>query len=247
LSYNYQIIIEYVGTNFVGWQIQKNGKSIQEVVQKILSKTFRSKVKITGSGRTDAGVHARGQSANFFLKKKIENKFKLLETMNFYLNKYPITIIDIKKRNIKFHARFSAKKRNYEYIIINRSTKLSIDNKKAWLIKNKLNVNSMKKAIKLLIGTHDFSTFRASSCTAASPIKTINKANISKKNNKIILKFQSKSFLQQQVRSMVGSLKYVGENKWNIKEFKKVLKSKKRKLCAPPAPPEGLYLKRVLY
>lgn len=247
MSYNYQIIIEYVGTNFVGWQIQKNGKSIQEVVQKILSKTFRSKVKITGSGRTDAGVHARGQSANFFLKKKIENKFKLLETMNFYLNKYPITIIDIKKRNIKFHARFSAKKRNYEYIIINRSTKLSIDNKKAWLIKNKLNVNSMKKAIKLLIGTHDFSTFRASSCTAASPIKTINKANISKKNNKIILKFQSKSFLQQQVRSMVGSLKYVGENKWNIKEFKKVLKSKKRKLCAPPAPPEGLYLKRVLY
>ena len=247
MSYNYQIIIEYVGTNFVGWQIQKNGKSIQEVVQKILSKTFKSKVKITGSGRTDAGVHARGQSANFYLKKKIENKFKLLETMNFYLNKYPITIIDIKKRNKKFHARFSAKKRNYEYIIINRPTKLSIDNKKAWLIKNKLNFNSMKKAIKLLIGTHDFSTFRASSCSAASPIKTINKANISKKNDKIIFKFQSKSFLQQQVRSMVGSLKYVGENKWNIKEFKKVLKSKKRKLCAPPAPPEGLYLKRVLY
>ena len=167
--------------------------------------------------------------------------------MNFYLNKYPITIIDIKKRSRKFHARFSAKKRNYEYIIINRPSKLSIDNKKAWLIKNKLNVNNMKKAIKLLIGTHDFSTFRASSCTATSPIKTINQANISKKNNKIILKFQSKSFLQQQVRSMVGSLKYVGENKWNIKKFKEVLKSKKRKLCAPPAPPEGLYLKRVLY
>ena len=133
-----------------------------------------------GSGRTDAGVHARGQSANFFLKNKIDNKFKSLETMNFYLNKYPITIVTIKKRNSKFHARFSAKKRIYEYIIVNRPTKLSIENKKAWLVKNKLNIDSMKQAIKSLIGTHDFSTFRSSSCTAISPIKTIIKASISK-------------------------------------------------------------------
>ncbi len=200
-----------------------------------------------GSGRTDAGVHARGQSANFFLKNKIDNKFKSLETMNFYLNKYPITIVTIKKRNSKFHARFSAKKRIYEYIIVNRPTKLSIENKKAWLVKNKLNIDSMKQAIKSLIGTHDFSTFRSSSCTAISPIKTIIKASISKINNKIILKFESKSFLQQQVRSMVGCLKYVGENKWNIKKFNNILKLKNRKFCATPAPPEGLYLKRVLY
>ena len=200
-----------------------------------------------GSGRTDAGVHARGQSANFFLKNKIDNKFKSLETMNFYLNKYPITIVTIKKRNSTFHARFSAKKRIYEYIIVNRPTKLSIENKKAWLVKKKLNIDSMKQAIKSLIGTHDFSTFRSSSCTAISPIKTIIKASISKINNKIILKFESKSFLQQQVRSMVGCLKYVGENKWNIKKFNNILKLKNRKFCATPAPPEGLYLKRVLY
>ena len=200
-----------------------------------------------GSGRTDAGVHARGQSANFFLKNKIDNKFKSLETMNFYLNKYPITIVTIKKRNSKFHARFSAKKRIYEYIIVNRPTKLSIENKKAWLVKKKLNIDSMKQAIKSLIGTHDFSTFRSSSCTAISPIKTIIKASISKINNKIILKFESKSFLQQQVRAMVGCLKYVGENKWNIKKFNNILKLKNRKFCATPAPPEGLYLKRVLY
>ena len=104
-----------------------------------------------GSGRTDAGVHARGQSANFFLKNKIDNKFKSLETMNFYLNKYPITIVTIKKRNSKFHARFSAKKRIYEYIIVNRPTKLSIENKKAWLVKKKLNIDSMKQAIKSLM------------------------------------------------------------------------------------------------
>ena len=247
MSYNYQIIIEYVGTNFVGWQIQKNGKSIQEAVQKSLSKTFKSKIKIIGSGRTDAGVHAKKQVANFYLNKKIENKYKSLTTINFFLNNHPISIIDIKKRGIDFHARFSAKKRIYEYVIVNRLAKLSIDNRKAWLVQKKLNIDCMKKAIKLLIGTHDYSTFRSSSCSAKSPIRTINKANIFKKGNKIILKFESRSFLQQQVRSMVGCLKYVGEKKWDKKKFKRIFKLGKRKLCATPAPPEGLYLDRVIY
>jgi tRNA pseudouridine38-40 synthase len=212
-----------------------------------LSKVFKSKIKIIGSGRTDAGVHAKKQVANFYINKKIENKYKLLTTINFFLGKQPISIIDIKKRSIDFHARFSAKKRIYEYVIVNRKTKLSIDNKKAWLVQRKLSVDCMKKAIKLLVGTHDYSTFRSSSCSAKSPIRTINKANILKKGDKIILKFESKSFLQQQVRSMVGCLKYVGEKKWNNKKFKKIFKSKKRKLCATPAPPEGLYLERVIY
>ena len=212
-----------------------------------MSKVFKSKIKIIGSGRTDAGVHAKKQVANFYINKKIENKYKLLTTINFFLGKQPISIIDIKKRSIDFHARFSAKKRIYEYVIVNRKTKLSIDNKKAWLVQRKLSVDCMKKAIKLLVGTHDYSTFRSSSCSAKSPIRTINKANILKKGDKIILKFESKSFLQQQVRSMVGCLKYVGEKKWNNKKFKKIFKSKKRKLCATPAPPEGLYLKRVIY
>ena len=212
-----------------------------------MSKVFKSKIKIIGSGRTDAGVHAKKQVANFYINKKIENKYKLLTTINFFLGKQPISIIDIKKRSIDFHARFSAKKRIYEYVIVNRKTKLSIDNKKAWLVQRKLSVDCMKKAIKLLVGTHDYSTFRSSSCSAKSPIRTINKANILKKGDKIILKFESKSFLQQQVRSMVGCLKYVGEKKWNNKKFKKIFKSKKRKLCATPAPPEGLYLERVIY
>ena len=247
MKYNYQIIIEYLGSEFVGWQIQKNGKSIQEIIQKALSKTFKSKIKITGSGRTDAGVHAIAQSANFHLSNKINNKFRTLTTINFFLNKYPISITEIKKRNNNFHSRFSAKKRSYEYVIINRSTKLSIDNKKAWLVKRKLNIKNMKKAAKFLIGTHNFSTFRSSSCSAKSPIRTINKATITKKINKIIVQFESKSFLQQQVRSMVGCLKYVGEEKWNLQKFKKAVKLKKRQLCAPPAPPEGLYLKKVFY
>ncbi len=247
MNHNYQIIIEYLGKNFVGWQIQKNGTSIQEIIQKALSKTFQSKIKIIGSGRTDAGVHATGQSANFFLNKKIKDKVKILSTINFYLKKYPISIIDLKKRKLDFHARHSAKKRIYEYVIVNRKSKLSIDKGKAWLIRKELNFNAMKQSIKMLVGIHDFSTFRSSSCAAKNPIRKISKASITKANNKIILKFESQSFLQQQVRSMVGCLKYVGDNKWTIKKFKDVFNSKKRKLCAMPAPPEGLYLKKVFY
>ena len=247
MKYNYQIIIEYLGSNFVGWQIQNNGKSIQEIVQKALLKTFKSKIKIIGSGRTDAGVHAIGQSANFFLNEKIKNKIRSLSTINFYLKKYPISILDLKRKNLNFHARFSAKKRLYEYLIINRKSKLSVDNGKAWLVKKKLDLKAMKKSIKILIGIHDFSTFRSSSCGAKTPVRKMIKANIVKTNNKIIFKFESQSFLQQQVRSMVGCLKYVGDNKWTIKKFQNVFKSKKRVFCAPPAPPEGLYLKKVFY
>ncbi|OUV60291.1 MAG: tRNA pseudouridine(38-40) synthase TruA [Candidatus Pelagibacter sp. TMED128] len=247
MKYNYQIIIEYLGSNFVGWQIQNNGKSIQEIVQKALLKTFKSKIKIIGSGRTDAGVHAIGQSANFFLNEKIKNKIRSLSTINFYLKKYPISILDLKRKNLNFHARFSAKKRLYEYLIINRKSKLSVDNGKAWLVKKKLDLKAMKKSIKILIGIHDFSTFRSSSCGAKTPVRKMIKASIVKTNNKIIFKFESQSFLQQQVRSMVGCLKYVGDNKWTIKKFQNVFKSKKRVFCAPPAPPEGLYLKKVFY
>ena len=247
MKYNYQIIIEYLGTKFVGWQIQKNGKSIQETVQLALSKTFNLKVKLIGSGRTDAGVHAMGQSANFLLDNKIQNRKKTLSTINFYLKKYPISVILLRKRQLKFNARFSAKKRVYEYFIVNTDSKLSIDEGKVWLVRKKLDIWSMKKAIKILIGTHDFSTFRSSSCNAKSPIRTITKASIKKINDRIILKFESRSFLQHQVRSMVGCLKCVGEKKWSIQKFKKVIKAKKRKFCAMLAPPNGLYLKKIYY
>lgn len=135
----------------------------------------------------------------------------------------------------------------YEYLITNRKAKLAIDKNRSWLIKKTLDIKEMKKAITYFIGTHDFSTFRASSCTANSPIRTITKARIKNNKDKISILFESKSFLQKQVRSMVGSLKYVGENKWKSKKIKEILKLKKRKFCAPPAPPEGLYLKKVIY
>lgn len=245
--FNYQIITEYLGSNYVGWQIQKNGLSIQSLIEKALTKTLKSKIKINGSGRTDAGVHALAQSANFLFKREIDDEFKFLNTVNYFLKNNSISIIALKNKNKNFHARHSAKKRSYEYIISNRTGKLAIDKKKSWLVKKNLDLKKMKKAINYFCGTFNFSAFRSSSCTAKSPIKTISKANIKKIKDKIIITFESKSFLQKQVRSMVGCLKYVGENKWKPEKIKDVIKSKKRKLCAPPAPPEGLYLKKVFY
>ena len=245
--FNYQIIVEYLGSNYVGWQYQKNGVSIQSLIEKALSKVLKSKVKINGSGRTDAGVHATGQSANFFSEKKIINKFQFLNSTNFFLKDTDISIIDLKKKKKDFHARHSAKKKNYKYIIMNRETHSPIFKKRSWQIKKKLNLLKMKKGIKFFLGTHNFSAMRASSCTAKSPIRTITKAHIKKKNDRIVLTFQSKSFLQKQVRSMVGCLKYVGEGKWKPEKIRFVINSKKRNLCAPPAPPDGLYLEKVFY
>ena len=243
---NYQIIIEYDGTNYNGWQFQKNGSSIQNEIEKALWKLLKRKIRVIGSGRTDAGVHAVGQSANFFCD-KIENNKKFLNSLNYFLSKKNISISSIKKKNLNFHSRFDAKKRTYKYIIVNRKNFLVLDKNRAWLVKKKLNIHYMKKAIKLFSGTHNFNAFRSSSCGAKSPVRTIEKSSLTKKGDKIIIIFSSKSFLQHQVRSMVGCLKVIGEGKWNTDNLKRLLMSKKRSLCAPPAPASGLYLYKVTY
>ena len=245
--FRYQILIEYDGTSYVGWQIQKKGKSIQKTIQLTLSKLLKQKITLYGSGRTDAGVHALEQSAHFDVKNKIQSIDKLIKSLNFFLNHKKISIINIKKKKINFHARHSAKERTYLYIIQNRLSPSILNKDKEWHIKKKLDINLIKKGAKKLIGTFDYSTFRSSSCQAKSPIRTIKSIKIRSSKNKIEIEFKSQSFLQQQVRSMVGCLKYLGEKKWDLKTFDKVFKSKKRILCAPPAPPEGLFLTKVTY
>jgi tRNA pseudouridine38-40 synthase len=245
--FNYLIKIEYDGSKFVGWQSQKNGISIQEKIEKALKKIFKINIKINGAGRTDKGVHAYGQFANFFTYSKIKDKKKFLNSINFFLGKNLISIIEVKEKNKEFHARHCAKERIYEYQITNRQGSLSIDKFKSWHIKKKLNFNMLKKGAKILVGTHDFSTFRAASCSSKSAIKKLNSVKIKKKGDKIYIKFSSRSFLQNQVRSMVGSLRYLSIGKWSLMDFKKVLKSKKRASCAPPAPACGLYLLNVKY
>ena len=242
----YKVKIEYDGTSFVGWQFQKNGLSIQEVLQKAIFNLFKEKVIVTGAGRTDSGVHALEQTAHFDLKKKIGKK-NFLPGLNQHIGNNLITVLKISKTDKMFHSRFDAKKRTYTYIIINRQSPLALQKNKAWHIRKKLNVEAMKKGAKLLLGTHDFSTFRSSSCGANSPIKTMERISIKKIKDKITLKFTSRSFLQHQVRSMVGCIKYLGSKKWNVNDFKKSFKSKNRLKCAPPAPACGLYLINIAY
>ena len=243
----YQIFIEYEGTNYRGWQVQKKGKTIQGLIQEKISKILKEKIVLLGSGRTDAGVHAIEQSAHFDCKINIKQMDKFLKSLNYFLNKERIAILKVKKRNHNFHARFSAKMRIYQYIIDNRLSAPVLQNNRGWHIIRKLDLALMKKGAKKLVGTKDFSSFRASSCRAKSPIKTMKLVKIKSSKNKIEIEFRSKSFLQQQVRSMVGCLKYLGEKKWSLKKFKSVMRSKKRIFCAPPAPPEGLYLTRIIY
>ena len=237
--HRYQILIEYVGTNFIGWQIQSKGKSIQKLIQVKLSTLLKEKVSLVGSGRTDAGVHALEQSAHFDCKKKIQNIDKFLKSINHFVNDAYISITSIKKKNLNFHARFSAKQRIYKYVIFNRLSKPSIEKGRGWHIINKLDVSLMKNGAKKLLGTKDFSTFRSSSCNAKNPIRTMKSIKIKLIHGRIEIKFKSQSFLQQQVRSIVGCLKYLAEKKWDLKKFDLVFKSKKRTLCAPPAPAEG--------
>ena len=245
--HRYQILIEYVGTNFIGWQIQSKGQSIQKLIQIKVSKLLKEKINLVGSGRTDSGVHAIEQSAHFDCKKKIVNFDKFLQSINYFLNLKLVSITNIKKKSLNFHARFSAKQRIYTYIIFNRISKPSIEKNRGWHIRKKLDLKLMKKGAKKLLGTNDFSTFRSSSCNSKSPIRTIKSVKIKEVKNKIQIQFKSKSFLQQQVRSMVGCLKYLAEKKWDLRKFESVFKSKKRTLCAPPAPTHGLFLEKVIY
>ena len=245
--FRYQILIEYVGTNFRGWQIQKKGKTVQGILQDNISKLLKEKIIVFGAGRLDVGVHANEQSAHFDCRNKIIEFDKFLKSINHFLNKDGVAILKIKKRSKNFHARFSAKIRVYNYVIINQISRPVLDENRGWHIMKDLDLELMRKSAKKLIGTMDFSTFRKSSCRAKSPIKTMKLVKIKSTKNKIEIEFRSQSFLQRQVRSMVGCLKYLGENKWSLKKFDSVMKSKKRILCAPPAPPEGLFLARIIY
>ena len=180
---NYLIIIEYDGTNFVGWQSQKNGVSIQKEIEKALGKILKLKIKLIGAGRTDKGVHAYGQCANFKIMKKLRIK-KIFKFYKFLFTKKNLNL-DIKKKDNNFHSRYSAKERIYEYLIVNRQGSLSLFKNKAWHIKKKLDIRLLKIGANILQGKHDFSTFRASSCSAKSPIRKINSIKVKKVMEKL--------------------------------------------------------------
>ena len=223
-----------MGTNFRGWQIQKKGLTIQGLIQEKLTKLLKEKIILNGSGRTDTGVHAILNNLHtLIVKNEIIDLVKFLKSINHFLNDQGIAIKKIKKRSNKFHSRFSAKQRIYKYIIFNQINAPVIEKNRGWHVRKPLDLELMKKGAKKLVGTNDYSTFRSSSCHAKSPIKTIKSVKIKSSKNKIEIEFNSQSFLQQQVRSMVGCLKYLGEKKWDLKKFDKVFKSKKRDTLCP--------------
>ncbi len=242
----YKIIIEYDGSGYVGWQKQDNGISIQESLEESIKSLTSETVQVFGAGRTDAGVHALGQVAHFDLKKKCTTR-EIQEGLNQYLKPRLIAIIDAKVVSKDFHARFSAKKRIYSYTIVNRRSPLTIDKNKAWIIYKKLDMKLISSAAKFFIGKNDLTSFRAVSCQARSPIKTIDDINITREDDKILFKVTAKSFLQSQVRIMVGTLANVGEGKIKPEEILSIIEDKDRSKAGPTAPAEGLFLKDIIY
>ncbi len=242
----YKCIVEYDGTNFVGWQRQLNGYSIQEAIEKSLEKIFQINIRIHGSGRTDAGVHARGQVIHFDLETSMDTN-KMTSALNHYLQKELISILKIEEANNDFDSRRDAILRTYEYLIINRKSPLAITKNKAWHISGDLNILAMQDSISIFKGEHDFTTFRSASCEAISPVRTIETAKMDQYQDQITITFESRSFLQHQVRSMVGALKLVGDGKWNKQDLLDSLVAKDRTRCAALAPACGLYLVKVVY
>lgn len=242
----YKCIVEYDGTNFVGWQRQLNGYSIQEAIEKSLEKIFQINIRIHGSGRTDAGVHARGQVIHFDLETSMDTN-KMTSALNHYLQKELISILKIEEVNNDFDSRRDAILRTYEYLIINRKSPLAITKNKAWHISGDLNILAMQDSISIFKGEHDFTTFRSTSCEAISPVRTIETAKMDQYQDQITITFESRSFLQHQVRSMVGALKLVGDGKWNKQDLLDSLVAKDRTRCAALAPACGLYLVKVVY
>ena len=243
--HNYKIIIEYDGTNFVGWQQQENGQSIQSAIQQALSKLSGEKVTIFGAGRTDAGVHAYAQVASFVLNKKIETDV-IRDGLNQHLRPQPIAVIKAEIVDADFHARFSAKKRWYEYKIINRRPPLTIDLNRAWCVHKNLDIEKMKVESSAFIGKHDLNAFRSAHCQSKSSIKTIEDIHIKHEGEQIIFNVCAKSFLHSQVRIMVGTLVDIAKGNIN-KTISDIINSKDREVAGQTAPAHGLYLKKIDY
>ena len=242
----YKIIIEYSGTNFVGWQKQTNGISIQSCIEDALFKLTGEKTTIFGAGRTDAGVHAKGQVAHFEIKKVISLD-SIRDGLNQHLKKNPISILKSEKVDNDFNARFSAKIRTYQYRIINRRSPLTIEKNLALGVFKKLNVNEMKKGAKFFIGKYDFNAFRSIDCQSSSSVKTVNSCEVNEINEEITVDVSARSFLHSQVRIMVGTLIEIGKGKIKSKELAEIISSKDRSRAGPTVPAHGLYLMKVKY
>ena len=251
----WKFTIEYKGTDYAGWQRQDDVPSIQQAIEEAIEKFSQQKITLHVAGRTDAGVHARGQVAHADLasfSKPMEN-FEVAKAINAHLKPQPIGIIKAEPVPDDFHARYGATNKLYRYRIINRSAPPAIDHGLAWHVKKPLDAAAMHEAAQVLLGHHDFTTFRDSQCQAKSPEKTLDRLDISVQDydssggREIVIEAEAQSFLHHQVRNIVGTLALVGEGKWTAQDVRKALEARDRTKGGPTAPPDGLYLMRVDY
>lgn len=242
----YKLKLEYDGTGFAGMQKQPGMITVQETVETAIFGFSREIVNLYAAGRTDKGVHALGQIVHFDLNKYFEPA-KLVYAINHYLQGYKVVVLNAEIVDDNFHARFSAKERSYTYIILNRIAPSVIDFNRVWHIREKLDINLMQEAANKIIGTHDFTSFRAAMCQSLKPIKTINNLQITKEGEYIFINISAISFLYHMVRNIVGTLRFIGNKKWPPEKIVEILLAKNRAIAGPTAPACGLYFKEVLY
>ena len=243
----FKLTIEYDGRPFVGWQRQENGQTVQGVLEQAIVRFVpEDHVSVIGSGRTDAGVHAYGQVAHFDTSRDVSSD-EVQGAINYHLKPHPVSVISAERVNEDFNARFSAEKRHYVYKICNRRAPLTFDKGLKWHVKTPLNADAMHEAAQLLVGRHDFTTFRHAHCQAKDPVKTMDYLRVERLDEEVHLFAGARSFLHHQIRSITGTLKMVGDGKWSSADVKAALDARDRSALGFNAPPDGLYFANVEY
>jgi tRNA pseudouridine38-40 synthase len=242
----YKLTIEYDGTPFIGWQVQDSGISVQGVITDAVAAFTGERAVVAGAGRTDTGVHALGQVAHVDLAREWDGG-TVRDALNSHLRPHPVAVLTAERVADDFDARFSAVKRHYLYRVVNRRADLTLEQNRAWRVPRPLDDKAMNEAAQKLVGKHDFTTFRAAECQAKSPVKTLDRLDITRYGDELRIRASARSFLQHQVRSMAGSLIHVGEGKWSADDLASALAARDRARCGQVAPPHGLYLVRVDY
>ena len=242
----YKLTLEYDGSPFVGWQRQDNGLAVQAVVEEAVARLTGATATVHGAGRTDAGVHALGQVAHVDMDRAFPAD-TVRDALNFHMKPHPVSVLAAAEVDPEFHARFSAIERRYRYRILNRRAPAVLMRGRAWWVAGPLDVAAMAAAAALLVGRHDFTTFRSSMCQAASPVKTLDGLGVRRDGEEILIEARARSFLHHQMRNIAGSLKLVGEGKWTVADFDAALQARDRTRGGPTAPPDGLYFVEVIY
>ena len=242
----FKLTIEYDGGPFQGWQRQDHAPTVQGEIEAAAARLNGSPVLVYGSGRTDSGVHALAQIAHVDFDKTLRAD-QVRDALNFHLNKQPISILAAEEVDGEFHARFDAIERRYLFRIVDRRPRLALDRGRVWRIPVRLDADAMHDAAQVLVGKHDFTTFRDGQCQAKSPVKTLDEVQVLRAGHEIHLTFRARSFLHKQVRSFTGSLVEVGMGKWDTEDMKAALDARDRTQCGPVSSPDGLYLVQVIY